>query len=252
MRFHRKSLIVRDAASRLPPQRSIESRTGNEKEFTAISRLHDGSSFFVRLVLASYVLRLHFVQSGVFHYVSVRRCGGTTGIIPSYFTFLFIPSLSLSLSLSLCPSLVLRGRSRKAGAKNRQLPNERQLSGDQLQKGPVRRIRCDRPMSTVQHLWTLSASPTPRGVIVASERGRGEKSERREARVVFVSFAGRGCRRRQPETGNCRFSAERNRRVARERASIKLRRGVARRGDRSIEIDARISISRCCLFSSSE
>lgn len=38
------------------------------------------------------------------------------------------------------------------GAKNGQLPNERQLSGDQLQVGPVQRIKCNRPMSTVQHL----------------------------------------------------------------------------------------------------
>lgn len=51
------------------------------------------------------------------------------------------------------------------GAKNGQLPNERQLSGDQLQERPVQRIKCNRPMSTVQHLcpflllsFSLSAS----------------------------------------------------------------------------------------------
>lgn len=38
------------------------------------------------------------------------------------------------------------------GAKNGQLPNERQLSGDQLQERPVQRIKCNRPMSTVHHL----------------------------------------------------------------------------------------------------
>ena len=45
------------------------------------------------------------------------------------------------------------------GAKNGQLPNERQLSGDQLQERPVQRIKCNRPMSTVQHLSALSFSP---------------------------------------------------------------------------------------------
>jgi len=119
------------------------------------------------------------------------------------------------------------------------------LSGDQLQEGPVRRIRCDRPMSTVQHLWTLSASPTPRGVIVAPLRLFPARTQREERarREKHVSFSFRSDADAAvgvaSGTGNCRFSAERNRRVARERASIKLRRDDRCRSGRSIDRNRR-------------
>lgn len=103
-------------------------------------------------------------------------------------------SFYLFIFSSLCISL--SDRSRKVGAKNRQLPNERQLSGDQLQEGPDRRIRCNRPMSTVQHLCPFSVSFSSRPPCNFSRGVKGEKTreeekkERKGARVVFVSFAG--------------------------------------------------------------
>lgn len=82
---------------------------------------------------------------------------------------LFFSSLCISLS----------DRSRKVGAKNRQLPNERQLSGDQLQEGPDRRIRCNRPMSTVQHLGPFSVSFSSRPLCNFSRDVKGKETRRK-------------------------------------------------------------------------
>lgn len=98
-------------------------------------------------------------------------------IIVLYFFFPFYIFIALSLS----------DRSRKAGAKNRQLPNERQLSDDQLQEGQC--IRCNRPMSTVSPFQRLLLAPSLPRCNYSYEKQR--EREKREARVPLVSFAGR-------------------------------------------------------------
>lgn len=81
--------------------------------------------------------------------------------------------------------LSLSDHSHKAGAKNRQLPNERQLSGDQLQEGSGQCIRCNRPMSTVQHCFALSASLS--GIIATSLTRQRERKEKKK-KHMSLSF----------------------------------------------------------------
>lgn len=101
--------------------------------------------------------------------ITYRREGAGRGREAGIASFYFFSSLCISLS----------DRSRKVGAKNRQLPNERQLSGDQLQEGPDRRIRCNRPMSTVQHLCLFSVSFSFRSPCNFSRGVKGEEAQRK-------------------------------------------------------------------------
>lgn len=144
------------------------------------------SQFFLIPISRFYLIICHsrctiVLCVRVFYYVPSRRRRKRTRSRDS--KLLFFSSLCISLS----------DRSRKVGAKNRQLPNERQLSGDQLQEGPDRRIRCNRPMSTVQHLCLFSVSFSfqppcnfSRGV-KGEERKRRGKEERTE-RDAFSRF----------------------------------------------------------------
>lgn len=124
-------------------------------------------SHFIWLCVIVATMWLHFVCRGVLlHY---QGEGDRKRTRSGDSEFLFFLHLSASLS----------DRSRKVGTKNRQLPNERQLSGDQLQKGPDRRIRCNRPMSTVQHLCPFSVSFSSRSPRNFSRSAKGKETQRK-------------------------------------------------------------------------
>lgn len=150
---------------------------------------------FSSFPISYYVSRLYLIRHSrhttivivalyvrVFYYVPTRREGAGRGTRSGDSELLFFSSLSASFS----------DRSHKAGAKNRQLPNERQLSGDQLQEGPDRRIRCNRPMSTVQHLWPfqrlllLSRPPCNFSRDDIEGKGNAEGKERSACRFRLV------------------------------------------------------------------
>lgn len=167
------------------PLSSVQVFSNNVPFLSAVNPVR--LSIFISLFIVVATLRSHSVPGCSIAYrrdATRRRRKRDARSGDSELLFFFHLSASLS------------DRSRKVGAKNRQLPNERQLSGDQLQEGPDRRIRCNRPMSTVQHLCPFSVSfSSPAAVQLLSQReGKGNAEERKEARVVFVSFAGRGIR----------------------------------------------------------